>query len=98
MIEGIEILFEDGVAVSIDAEKGGEVRSGQGRPWTTARGGCEVALVDREGRIGPLGIVFYNTLLTRTRRAISPSAARTRRSSARKTCRGSTAASSISTS
>ena len=39
-------------------------RSARRRSSTTARARLgELALVDREGRIGPLGTVFYNTLL-----------------------------------
>jgi aminopeptidase len=63
MIDGIEIRFENGVAVSIDAEKGGEALRSRTAVDDGARRLGEVALVDREGRIGPLGTVFYNTLL-----------------------------------
>ena len=63
VIEGIEVRFEGGVAVAIDADRGAEALRGR----TAVDGGAtrlgEVALVDREGRIGPLGTVFYNTLL-----------------------------------
>ena len=63
MIDGIEVRFENGVAVSIDAEKGGEALRGRTAVDHNARRLGEVALVDREGRIGPLRTVFYNTLL-----------------------------------
>jgi aminopeptidase len=63
MIDGIEIRFENGVAASIDAEKGGEALRSRTAVDDGARRLGEVALVDREGRIGPLGTVFYNTLL-----------------------------------
>jgi aminopeptidase len=63
MIDGIEVRFENGVAVSIDAEKGGEALRGRTTVDDNARRLGEVALVDREGRIGPLRTVFYNTLL-----------------------------------
>ena len=63
MIDGIEIRFENGVAVSIDAEKGGEALRSRTAVDDGARRLGEVALVDREGRIGPLGTIFYNTLL-----------------------------------
>ena len=63
MIDGIEVRFENGVAVSIDAEKGGEALRGRTAVDDGARRLGELALVDREGRIGPLGTVFYNTLL-----------------------------------
>jgi len=49
--------------VQIDADSGAEVL----RAYAARDDGAsllgEVALVDREGRIGPLGTVFYNTLL-----------------------------------
>lgn len=63
MIDGIEVRFESGRAVSIDADKGGEALRGRTAVDGGARRLGEVALVDREGRIGPLGTVFYNTLL-----------------------------------
>jgi aminopeptidase len=63
VIEGIAVRFEEGRAVEIDADAGAEVL----RPLTTRDGGAarlgELALVDREGRIGPLETVFYDTLL-----------------------------------
>ena len=63
MITELKVTFEGGRAVQIDAEEGAETLRG-----LTARdpGGVrlgEVALVDREGRIGPLDTVFYDTLL-----------------------------------
>ena len=61
-ITGLKVTFEGGQAVSIDADENADVLRG-----LTARDGGrrlgEVALVDREGRIGPLGTVFYDTLL-----------------------------------
>jgi aminopeptidase len=49
--------------VAIDADEGAEVIHGLvARDEGAARLG-ELALVDREGRIGPLGTVFYDTLL-----------------------------------
>jgi aminopeptidase len=63
IIRGIEVRFEGGRAVSIEAEQGGDVlRTAAARDAGAARLG-EVALVDRAGRIGPLGTVFYDTLL-----------------------------------
>jgi aminopeptidase len=63
VIEGLTVRFEGGRAVQIDAERGAEVL----RDWVQIDEGAarlgEVALVDREGRIGPLGTVFLNTLL-----------------------------------
>ena len=62
-VTGLKIRFEGGRAVHVDAEQGGEVVQGM----VTADAGAarlgEVALVDRDGRIGPLGTVFYDTLL-----------------------------------
>ena len=63
MIDGIEVRFENGVAVSVEAAKGGEALRSRTDVDEGARRLGEVALVDREGRIGPLGTVFYNTLL-----------------------------------
>jgi aminopeptidase len=62
-VDGIEVRFEGGRAIQIDAEQGaGTLRSIAERDEGAARLG-EVALVDREGRIGPLQTVFYDTLL-----------------------------------
>ena len=63
MIDGIEVRFEGGRAVSVDAETGGEALRGRTSLDEGARRLGEVALVDRDGRIGPLGTVFYDTLL-----------------------------------
>ena len=62
-IDGIRVRFEAGVAVEIDADVGGDALRGRTSIDEGARRLGEVALVDREGRIGPLGTVFYNTLL-----------------------------------
>jgi aminopeptidase len=62
-MDGIRIEFEGGRAVKIDAEKGADaLRAAAARDEGASRLG-EIALVDREGRIGPLGTVFYETLL-----------------------------------
>jgi aminopeptidase len=62
-ITGLRVRFQDGRAVQIDADEGAEVlRNLSARDEGAARLG-ELALVDREGRIGPLGTVFYETLL-----------------------------------
>jgi aminopeptidase len=62
-IDGLVVRFEAGRAVAIDAERGAEaLREMVARDEGATRLG-EVALVDREGRIGPLGTVFYDTLL-----------------------------------
>lgn len=63
IVRGLEVRFESGCAVSIEAETGAEVlRALTARDPGGARLG-EVALVDREGRIGALDTVFYDTLL-----------------------------------
>ncbi len=49
--------------VEIDADEGVEVMRGRAAFDEGASRLGEVALVDREGRIGPLGTTFYNTLL-----------------------------------
>jgi aminopeptidase len=62
-IRGLRVRFEGGRAVGIDAdENAAALRSQADRDDGAARLG-EVALVDRRGRIGPLGTVFYDTLL-----------------------------------
>jgi aminopeptidase len=62
-VRGLTVRFEGGRATAIDAEHGAEtLRAHVARDDGGARLG-EVALVDREGRIGPLGTVFYDTLL-----------------------------------
>jgi aminopeptidase len=63
IIEGLAIRFESGRAVQIDADSGAEtLRALVEQDEGGARLG-EVALVDSEGRIGPLDTVFYDTLL-----------------------------------
>jgi aminopeptidase len=63
IIEGLSVRFEGGRAVEIAADSGGETL----RALTELDDGAarlgEIALVDREGRIGPLETVFYDTLL-----------------------------------
>jgi aminopeptidase len=63
VIEGLTVRFEGGRALQIDADSGAEIlRTLVARDGGAARLG-EIALVDREGRIGELGTVFYDTLL-----------------------------------
>ncbi len=62
-VTGLEIRFEGGRAVQVDAEQGAEVVRGMIAADEGAARLGEVALVDREGRIGPLGTVFFDTLL-----------------------------------
>jgi aminopeptidase len=63
IVRDLEVRFEGGRAVEVRAGERGEVLRGYTeRDEGAARLG-EVALVDGEGRIGPLGTVFYDTLL-----------------------------------
>lgn len=62
-ITGLQVRFEGGRAVEVRSEEHGEVLEGfLQRDEGAARLG-EVALVDGAGRIGPLGTIFYDTLL-----------------------------------
>ena len=62
-IEGLRVRFEGGRAVEVTADKGGDVLAAMTRKDEGAARLGEIALVDREGRIGPLDTVFYDTLL-----------------------------------
>jgi aminopeptidase len=62
-IEGLRVRFEGGHAVSIEADTGGEVLAAMTKRDDGGTRLGELALVDREGRIGPLDTVFYDTLL-----------------------------------
>jgi aminopeptidase len=63
MVRGLQVRFEGGKAVEIEAEHGADtLRAISGRDPGASRLG-EVALVDRESRIGSLGTVFFDTLL-----------------------------------
>jgi aminopeptidase len=63
MITGIKVEFAGGRAVAIDAERGADaLRSAASSDEGAARLG-EIALVDGEGRIGPLETVFFDTLI-----------------------------------
>jgi aminopeptidase len=62
-MNGIRIEFQGGRAVKVDADEGADaLRATVAKDDGASRLG-ELALVDREGRIGPLGTVFYETLL-----------------------------------
>jgi aminopeptidase len=62
-MNGIRIEFAGGRAVKIDADEGADaLRAACAKDDGASRLG-ELALVDKEGRIGPLGTVFYETLL-----------------------------------
>jgi aminopeptidase len=63
LVEGLVLRFEGGRVVQIEATAGVEpLREFVSRYENADRLG-EVAVVDRDGRIGPLGTVFFNTLL-----------------------------------
>jgi aminopeptidase len=63
IVKDLEVEFRGGSAVRIDASSGADaLRALTARDPGAARLG-EVALVDGEGRIGPLDTVFYDTLL-----------------------------------
>jgi aminopeptidase len=63
LVRGLEVRFEGGRAVEITADEGGEVLRGRTEIDEGAARLGEIALVDRESRIGQLGTVFYETLL-----------------------------------
>jgi aminopeptidase len=63
IVRGLRVRFEAGRAVEIDADENAEALRAR---LAVDEGGLrlgELALVDRKGRIGPLGTVFYDTLL-----------------------------------
>jgi aminopeptidase len=63
VVRGLTVRFEGGRAVQIDAEEGAaNLRTRCEKDEGALRLG-EVALVDREGRIGTLETVFYDTLI-----------------------------------
>jgi aminopeptidase len=63
IIEGLTVRFEGGRAVQVDAGSGAEALRALIEQNEGGDRLGELALVDREGRIGPLDIVFYDTLL-----------------------------------
>ena len=63
IIRGLRVRFEAGRAVSIEADEGGELLAQYAQRDAGAARLGEVALVDGEGRIGPLDTVFYDTLI-----------------------------------
>jgi aminopeptidase len=63
IIRGLEVEFAGGKVVRLDAETGADVLRGYvAKDEGSGRLG-EVALVDGQGRIGPLDTVFFDTLL-----------------------------------
>jgi aminopeptidase len=63
IVSGLEVRFEGGRAVQVDADENAELLRGYTERDPGAARLGEVALVDREGRIGPLDTVFFDTLL-----------------------------------
>jgi len=63
IIRGLRARFEGGRAVSIEADEGGELLANYAQRDDGASRLGEVALVDRDGRIGPLDTVYYDTLI-----------------------------------
>lgn len=63
MVTGLRVRFERGVAVEIDADQGADTLRGLTRRDPGAARLGEVALVDRDSRIGSLETVFFDTLL-----------------------------------
>jgi len=63
IIDGLTVRFEHGHAVHVEAESGVETLRAMIEQNEGGDRLGELALVDREGRIGPLETVFYDTLL-----------------------------------
>ena len=63
IIRGLRVAFENGVAIMIDADENADALRSQLTIDDGALRLGELALVDRQGRIGPLDTVFYDTLL-----------------------------------
>ena len=63
LVTGLRLRFEDGRAVEIDADTNVEVLRARCATDAGAARLGEVALVDRESRIGKLGRTFFSTLL-----------------------------------
>jgi aminopeptidase len=63
LIDGIRVEFEGGRAVRIDADRGADAMRAVAAKDDGGSFLGELALVDGEGRIGPLGTVFYETLI-----------------------------------
>jgi aminopeptidase len=62
IVRGLRVEFEGGRVVRLDADENAEAMRAKLEIEGADRLG-EIALVDRRGRIGPLGTVFYDTLL-----------------------------------
>jgi aminopeptidase len=62
IVEGLQLTFEDGRIVGVDAEKGGELVRSQIATNENADRLGELALVTSESRVGQSGTLFYDTL------------------------------------
>jgi aminopeptidase len=62
LVENLRVRFEGGRAVEIEGDGAEALRARTEKDEGASRLG-EVALVDKEGRIGKTGAVFFNTLL-----------------------------------
>jgi len=63
VVRDLVVRFEGGRVAELDASEGGETLATIVKTDDGAARLGEVALVDREGRIGELGTIFYDTLL-----------------------------------
>ena len=63
IVRGLRVRFENGTAVEVEADENGDALRTLLEIDEGALRVGELALVDGHGRIGPLGTVFYNTLL-----------------------------------
>lgn len=63
VIHGLQARFDEGRITDIRADSGAEILAGRCAVDEGAARLGEVALVDGSGRIGPLGTVFFDTLL-----------------------------------
>ena len=63
IIRGLRVRFEGGRAVEITADENGPALEARLRVDDGATRLGELALVDRQGRIGALDTVFYDTLI-----------------------------------
>src|SRR5436305_1934163 len=63
IVRGLRVRFEGGTAVEIEADENVEALRARLAVDDAGLRLGELALVDRQGRIGPLGTVFYDTLL-----------------------------------
>ncbi|MDX6511096.1 MAG: aminopeptidase [Gaiellaceae bacterium] len=63
VVRGLTVRFENGRAVEVEAEENADVLRGRLASDEGAARLGEIALVDRESRVGKLGTTFANTLL-----------------------------------